>query len=88
VNAARAVANERTFELRYESIAAGPAEATAAISAHLGVDRAPIDPAPPQRNLERFQGCSIGRYKRDLAPEQLADFEREAGSLLRELGYD
>jgi hypothetical protein len=87
VTAARAAADVRTLELRYESIAAGPAEAAAAVSAHLGLEPAPLDPSPLQRNLERFHDRSIGRYERDLAPEQLADVEREAGSLLRELGY-
>jgi hypothetical protein len=29
----------------------------------------------------------VGRYRRDLTPEQLADVEDEAGLLLRELGY-
>jgi hypothetical protein len=30
---------------------------------------------------------SIGRWQRDLTAEQVADVEREAGTLLRELGY-
>jgi hypothetical protein len=30
---------------------------------------------------------SIGRWRRDLTSEQVADVEREAGPLLRELGY-
>jgi hypothetical protein len=83
VTAARAVADERVLEVRYESIAADPAGAAAAIARHLGVS-----PAPLQRSLERFHDRSIGRYRRDLGPEQLADVEREAGSLLHELGYD
>jgi hypothetical protein len=29
----------------------------------------------------------VGRYRRDLTAEQLADVEDEAGELLRELGY-
>jgi len=31
--------------------------------------------------------ASIGRYRRDLTPGQLADVEDEAGELLAELGY-
>jgi hypothetical protein len=88
VTAARAAADGRTLELRYEAIAVGPAEAAAAISAHLGVEPARVGPAPLQQNLDRFHDHSIGRYQRDLDPAALADFEREAGSLLRELGYD
>jgi hypothetical protein len=30
---------------------------------------------------------SVGRWRRDLTAEQVADVEREAGALLRELGY-
>jgi hypothetical protein len=37
--------------------------------------------------LTRAHAGSIGRYKRDLTPEQLADVEDEAGDLLRRLGY-
>jgi hypothetical protein len=31
---------------------------------------------------------SVGRYRSELTAEQLADVEREAGALLRELGYE
>jgi hypothetical protein len=31
---------------------------------------------------------SVGRWRRDLTAEQVADVEREAGPLLRELGYE
>jgi hypothetical protein len=34
-----------------------------------------------------FRPDSIGRWRRDLSPEQLADVEAEAGALLRDLGY-
>jgi len=30
---------------------------------------------------------SIGRWRRELTPEQLADVEAEAGALLHDLGY-
>jgi len=38
-------------------------------------------------SLGRVHDNSIGRFRRDLAPEQLAEVEREAGELLLELGY-
>jgi len=82
LSAARSGAGNRTLEVRYESLAGEPEATAAAIAAHLG-----IDPAPLARNLERVHDRSIGRYRRDLSPEQLADVEREAGPLLRELGY-
>jgi hypothetical protein len=39
------------------------------------------------RALDRFRDSSIGRWHRELTPEQVADVEAEAGSLLAELGY-
>jgi hypothetical protein len=66
------------LEVRYENVA-GEADRLAeflganAISAH--------------RALDRFRDSSIGRWQKDLSPEQLADVEEEAGELLRELGY-
>ena len=78
VTAARSGGGERTLEVRYESIA----ESSEAIAAHLDAD-----PAPLRAALEKFHDRSIGRYQRDLSPEQLADVEREAGPLLAELGY-
>ena len=61
---------------------ADPAAAARTLAAHLGAD-----PAPLERSLADFRDSSIGRYARDLTPEQLADVEREAGALLHELGY-
>jgi hypothetical protein len=37
--------------------------------------------------MDTFRDSSIGRWRRELTPEQLADVEAEAGSLLAELGY-
>ena len=39
------------------------------------------------RALDRFRDSSIGRWRKELTPEQLADVEAEAGPLLAELGY-
>jgi hypothetical protein len=82
VSAARSVADPRVLELRYEAIAADPAEAARTVAAHLR-----SDPAPLERSLGRFTDTSIGRYRLDLLPEQLADVDGEAGALLAELGY-
>jgi hypothetical protein len=78
VSAAHAV-TERTLEVRYEDLA----DAHEAVSAHLGV---PADAAGAA--LSGAHAESIGRFREDLTPEQLADVEREAGPLLRELGYE
>jgi Sulfotransferase family len=80
--AARAAGGDRTIEVRYETLAGDPQATATALAATLG-----IDPAPLALELARVHERSIGRYRRELTPEQLADVEREAGPLLRELGY-
>ncbi len=82
VGAARAGAGSRTLEVRYEAMAESPAEVAGTVAAHLGADAGAL-----AARLERFHDRSIGRYRRDLTAEQLADVEREAGPLLAELGY-
>src|SRR4051812_44468946 len=75
-------APERTLELRYEEIAADPAASAARISGRLETD-----PAPLAEALAEVHSRSIGRWRRDLSAAQVEDVEREAGALLRELGY-
>ena len=81
VTAARA-APEQTLELRYEELAADPPATAERIA-----DRLETDPAQLADALARVHTRSIGRWRRDLTPEEVADVEREAGALLRELGY-
>jgi hypothetical protein len=81
LTAARA-APEHTLELRYEEIAADPAVAAERIARRLETD-----PAPLAEALAAVHSHSIGRWRRDLTAEQMEDVEREAGGLLRELGY-
>jgi hypothetical protein len=78
VAAARA-GGERTLEIRYESLGG----AHEALAAHLDVP-----PDAVQAALTGAHKHSIGRYREDLTPDQLADVEREAGALLREFGYE
>jgi hypothetical protein len=80
VTAARSAAD--ALELRYESMAGEPAKVAAHIARRL---QAP--PEPLAAALRDVHGDSVGRYRRDLTPEQLADVDDEAGPLLRELGY-
>jgi hypothetical protein len=82
LTAARA-APEHTLEIRYEEIAADPATVAERIASRLEADPTPLTEA-----LRQVHSRSIGRWRRDLTPEQVEDVEREAGSLLRELGYD
>lgn len=81
VTAARAVP-ERTVELRYEQLVADPGAAANAVAEPLGVE-----PGPVAERLSRVHDRSAGRWRRDLAPDQLADVEREAGETLASLGY-
>jgi hypothetical protein len=81
VTAAQA-APERTVELRYEALVADPDGEANRLAGALD-----SDPAPLRRAFAEVQDRSVGRWKRDLTPEQLADVEREAGGLLTELGY-
>jgi hypothetical protein len=76
------IAPERTFELRYETLVADPAATAERVASFLHCDPAPLAAAFSQS----FQ-TSVGRWRRDLTGEQLAEVEAEAGPLLRELGY-
>ncbi|HEX6680167.1 MAG TPA: sulfotransferase [Gaiellaceae bacterium] len=82
LSAARA-APEHTLEVRYEDVAADPEAAAALIAARLETDPEPLAGA-----LAAVHGRSVGRWRRDLTAEQVEDVEREAGPLLRELGYE
>lgn len=75
VTAARAGA---TVEVRYESLRDSAGE----LARVLGVGDAEL-----VRALAGFHAESIGRWRVDLTPEQIADVEAEAGDLLTELGY-
>ena len=81
VSAARAT-TERLVELRYETVTADPQAAADPLARHLH-----LDPGPLARAFGEAHGCSVGRWQRELDESELADVEREAGTLLRELGY-
>lgn len=80
VTAARAVP-ERTVELRYERVVSDP-EATIPLAHALGVASDEL-----AESFAAAHANSVGRWRRDLTQEQLADVEAEAGDLLAELGY-
>ena len=81
VESARAT-TERLLELRYEDVVAEPEMAAAAAARHLQ-----LDPDGLARAFAAAHGRSVGRWRTDLDESQVADVEREAGPLLRELGY-
>jgi hypothetical protein len=79
VEAARtAGAGDRLLEIRYESLAS----VADRLAEFLGANVTSM-----HRALDSFRDSSIGRWQRELTPEQVADVEAEAGPLLRELGY-
>ena len=81
VTAARSAAGE-LLEIRYETLAAAPIDVAGQLASYLD---APVDPLSAA--LAETHSASIGRYRRDLTDEQLAEVDAEAGDLLRELGY-
>jgi hypothetical protein len=81
VTAARA-APSATIEVRYEQLAADPETASGLLAAHLGTDAVLL-----ARALSRMHTESVGRWRRNLTPEQVAEIESEAAGLMDELGY-
>jgi hypothetical protein len=79
VTAARAAA---AYELRYEDLAADAGLVGAGLAGFLAAPAQPLVDA-----LANAHAQSVGRYRRELDAEQLAEVEDEAGDLLRELGY-
>ena len=82
VLAARRAPPARTLELRYERLVAEPRAVARDVAAFLGVPAEPLE-----RALDRAHRESVGRFREDLSPPELADVEAEAGELLVELGY-
>jgi hypothetical protein len=81
VSAARA-APERTVELRYEALVGDPHGEADRIADALGAASEPL-----RRAFSEVHGASVGRWRRDLTAEQVAEVEAEAGELLSDLGY-
>ena len=81
VSAARAVP-ERTLEIRYETLVNEPEEVARRVAGHLDLALKPL-----VASFSQASDRSVGRWKKDLSPEQIADVEDEAGRLLRDLGY-
>jgi hypothetical protein len=81
VSAARSADGE-LFELRYESLVEARKEVARQLASYLGAPAEALSAA-----LGEAHAASVGRFRRDLAPDQLADVNAEAGALLGELGY-
>ena len=81
VAAARA-APAQTVEVRYEELADDRETASEPLAAHIGAD-----PVLLARALSGMHAESVGRWRRNLTPEQVDEVEAEAGELMQELGY-
>jgi Sulfotransferase family len=81
VSAARA-APERTVELRYEALVGDPHGEADRVADALGAASEAL-----RRTFSEVHGASVGRWRRDLTAEQVAEVEAEAGALLDDLGY-
>jgi hypothetical protein len=76
---------ERVLTVRYEDVVRRPQEAAETIAAFFGHD----EPPPSLRAaFATADPGSVGRWRTTLDADGLADVEREAGALLRDLGYD
>jgi hypothetical protein len=76
------LAPANTIEVRYEELAADRPAVASRIAEQIGAD-----PVLLSHSLADVHAGSVARWRDDLTPEQVADFETEAGDLLRELGY-
>jgi hypothetical protein len=81
VQAARSL-HERAHEIRYERMVADPDAVAAELAVFLDAPASEL-----ARALRGAHDESVGRFRRDLTPEQLADVESETGKLLAELSY-
>lgn len=75
---------DRVLTVRYEEVVQHPDAAATQIARFFGHDEAP---APLREALQKADVRSIGRWRTALDADGLADVQREAGDLLRELGY-
>lgn len=69
-------------EVRYERMATEPAALAVDLARALAAE-----PRDVEQALAAAHASSVGRWRRDLTPAELADVEAEAGGLLRDLGY-
>lgn len=75
-------AGEAVHEVRYERLAADHKAVAIELARHL---ETPVEPLAAA--LASVHGESVGRFQRELSPDELAEAEDEAGPLLEELGY-
>jgi sulfotransferase family protein len=72
----------RTFEIRYEDLVNDKSATAARLAEELGVPTEKVE-----SQLAAASPRSVGRWRDDLTEDQVNDVMREAGDVLRELGY-
>ncbi|MDP8904799.1 MAG: sulfotransferase [Chloroflexota bacterium] len=77
----------RYHELRYESLVVDPRAEGERLLDFLAID-APASRAALLGHLERADARGVGAWRETLGADEMAIIEREAGTLLRRLGYD
>lgn len=83
---------DRLLEVRYEDVLADPASAIPRLYAHDGleggIDEA-LEAAGAKANIGRQDNrVGAGKWRESWGRRELRDFDRVAGDLVRELGYD
>ncbi|MGH3033409.1 MAG: sulfotransferase family protein, partial [Gaiellaceae bacterium] len=81
-SAVLAAGSDRVLEVRYERLSADPDGVADELAAFLQTPQAPL-----AASLRAAHGTSVGRWRRELTEEQLADVLAESAELLTKLGY-
>jgi Sulfotransferase family len=94
----RRVGDARYYEVRYEDLVARPDETVAAICAFVEIPFdaemlayagvVDVSDKPHQRRLRRPPTVGVRSWREDMSAADIGAFERVAGDLLEELGYD
>jgi acyl carrier protein len=86
-------ANSDTIVIRYEDLVRDPIVTRRALSDFLGVDLvtrlgAETGAIPDSHRTSRDPAASVGRWRNDLTPEQIAACEVAFGPTMRDFGYE
>jgi hypothetical protein len=80
-----ALPQQRVIEVRYESVVTDPMGNANALGEFLGASPAGLEAL--RAGFGKAKPSSVGRWRKSLDADQLADVEREIGPLLSQLGY-
>ena len=80
-----ALPQQRVIEVRYESVVTDPMGNASTLGEFLGASPAGLEAL--RAGFGKAKPSSVGRWRKSLDADQLADVEREIGPLLSQLGY-